>query len=98
MKRKAYKAYSSEFKREAIRLGDAKSRPDWISYPFEQSLEGRDFVAGKSFTMGDIPLGAFVYRWYALELKRPGLARVEAYYGRLRQRPAYRKHVVLPLS
>jgi glutathione S-transferase len=48
--------------------------------------------------MGDIPLGAFVYRWYALELKRPGLARVEAYYGRLRQRPAYRKHVVLPLS
>ena len=23
--------------------------------------------------MGDIPLGAFVYRWYALELKRPVL-------------------------
>ncbi|HYT86451.1 MAG TPA: glutathione S-transferase family protein, partial [Burkholderiales bacterium] len=40
----------------------------------EQSLEGRDHVAGKSFTMGDIPLGTFVYRWYALEVKRPRLA------------------------
>ena len=64
----------------------------------EQSLEGRDHVAGKSFTMGDIPLGTFVYRWYALEVKRPRLAKVQAYYQRLQQRPAYKKHVMLPLS
>jgi len=64
----------------------------------EQSLEGRDYVAGKSFTMGDIPLGAFVYRWYALEVKRPKLAKVEAYYRRLQQRPAFKKHLMLPLS
>jgi glutathione S-transferase len=64
----------------------------------EQSLEGRDYVAGRTFTMGDIPLGAFVYRWYALEVKRPALPRVEAYYRRLQQRPAYKKHVMLPLS
>ncbi|HLQ01163.1 MAG TPA: glutathione S-transferase [Burkholderiales bacterium] len=64
----------------------------------EQSLDGRDYVAGKSFTMGDIPLGTFVYRWYALEVKRPKLEKVEAYYQRLQQRPAYKKHVMLPLS
>ena len=64
----------------------------------EQSLEGRDYVCGKSFTMGDIPLGTFVYRWYALAVKRPTLSRVEAYYRRLQQRPAYKKHVMLPLS
>ena len=64
----------------------------------EQSLEGRDHVAGKSFTMGDIPLGTFVYRWNALDVKRPALPRVEAYYRRLQQRPAYKKHVMLPLS
>jgi glutathione S-transferase len=64
----------------------------------EQSLEGRDHVAGKAFTMGDIPLGAFVYRWYALEVKRPKLAKVEAYYQRLQQRPAFKKHLMLPLS
>jgi len=64
----------------------------------EQGLEGRDYVAGKSFTMGDIPLGAFVYRWYALEVKRPALKNVEAYYQRLQQRPAYRQRVMTPLS
>jgi glutathione S-transferase len=64
----------------------------------EQGLEGRDYVAGKSVTMGDIPLGAFVHRWYALEVKRPKLAKVEAYYQRLQQRPAFKKHIMLPLS
>jgi len=64
----------------------------------EQSLEGRDHVAGKPFTMGDIPLGTFVYRWYALAVKRPRLPRVEAYYQRLQQRASYKKHVMLPLS
>jgi glutathione S-transferase len=64
----------------------------------EQGLEGRDYVAGKSFTMGDIPLGTFVYRWYALEVKRPALKNVEAYYQRLQQRPAYQLHVMTPLS
>jgi len=64
----------------------------------EQALEGRDYVCGKSFTMGDIPLGTFVYRWYALSVRRPRLANVEAYYQRLQQRPAYKKHVMLPLT
>jgi glutathione S-transferase len=64
----------------------------------EQSLEGRDYVAGKAFTMGDIPLGTFVYRWNALNVRRPKLPKVEAYYQRLQQRPAYQKHVMLPLS
>jgi glutathione S-transferase len=64
----------------------------------EQSLEGRDHVAGKGFTMGDIPLGTFVHRWYALAVKRPKLPRVEAYYERLQERAPYRKHVMLPLS
>ncbi len=64
----------------------------------EQGLEGRDHVAGRNFTMGDIPLGTFVYRWHALEVKRPKLPGVEAYYERLRQRAPYQKHVMLPLS
>ena len=64
----------------------------------EQSLEGRDHVGGGNFTMGDIPLGTFVYRWNALGVRRPKLPRVEAYYERLQQRAPYKKHVMLPLS
>src|SRR5262249_43406118 len=49
----------------------------------EQGLEGRDYVAGQSFTMGDIVIGVNVYRWYALDVKRPTLPRIEAYHARL---------------
>ena len=65
---------------------------------FDECLEGREFVAGGGFTMGDIPIGTFVHRWYALDIERPALKNVEGYYARLKQRPAFKKHVLKPLS
>jgi glutathione S-transferase len=62
----------------------------------ERGLDGKDYVAGKTFTMGDIVVGVNVYRWYALDVKRPTLPRVEAYYKRLQQRPAFQKHIMKP--
>jgi len=64
----------------------------------EQSLDGRQYVGGAAFTMGDIPVGVYVYRWNALDVPRPKLPKVEAYYQRLQQRPAFKKRVMLPLS
>jgi len=64
----------------------------------EACLEGRRYVAGPEFTMGDIVVGVNVHRWYALEVKRPQLANVEAYYARLGERPGFRAHVMLPLT
>ncbi|TMJ66045.1 MAG: glutathione S-transferase family protein [Alphaproteobacteria bacterium] len=64
----------------------------------EQGLDGKDYVAGKSFTMGDIIVGVYVYRWYGLDVKHPTLPRVEAYYARLQQRPAFQKHIMKPLT
>ena len=64
----------------------------------EQSLDDRDYVAGKRFTMGDIVVGVNVYRWYALDVKRPLLPRVESYHQRLKQRPAFQKHIMKPLT
>ena len=85
-------------KRDHKAIDDGVEKAAQAFHALEQSLEGRDYVGGKAFTMGDIPLGTFVYRWSALDIKRPKLARVEAYYARLQQRPAYKKHVMLPLS
>ncbi|MGI9334407.1 MAG: glutathione binding-like protein, partial [Gammaproteobacteria bacterium] len=61
-------------------------------------LARRDFVAGNRFTMGDIPLGAFVWRWTNLDIERPACEHVEAWHERLKQRPAFRKHVMIALS
>ena len=64
----------------------------------EQGLEGSDYVAGKNFTMGDIIVGVNVYRWCALDVKRPKLPRIEGYYERLKQRSAFQKHIMKPLT
>ena len=55
-------------------------------------------MAGDGFTMGDIPLGCFVNRWYQLPIERPAHDHLAAWYERLQARPAYREHVMLPLS
>ena len=64
----------------------------------DAKLEGRLYVAGQHFTMGDIPVGCFLHRWYALAIERPELKNVKAWYERLKTRPAYAKHVMAPLS
>lgn len=57
-------------------------------------LASRLFVGGPVFTVGDIPIGCIVHRWYALPIQRPKYLNLEAYYARLKQRPAFVKHVV----
>ena len=64
----------------------------------DEKLAGRLYVAGQHFTMGDIPVGCFVHRWYALAIERPELKNVKAWYERLKTRPAYAKHVMAPLT
>ncbi len=57
------------------------------------------YVAGETFTMGDIPLGCAVVRWLNLPLERPHHANLDAYYKRLQRRPAYQQWAnVLPLT
>jgi glutathione S-transferase len=65
----------------------------------DRHLAGRDYVAGATLSMGDIPVGAMVYRWYALpDIERPELANLRAWYERLSERPAFQTHVMLPLT
>ena len=62
-------------------------------------LRGSAFTACDSFTMGDIPVGALAHRWLALPgVERPELPALRTWYARLTERPAYREHVMLPLS
>jgi glutathione S-transferase len=61
-------------------------------------LEGRAYLLGDELTLADIPAGAMLYRWFGLEIDRPRLPNVEAWYARLQTRPAYREHVMVPFD
>jgi glutathione S-transferase len=51
------------------------------------------YVTGGTFTLGDIPVGLVVNRWFHLNFERPAFPAVEKYYETLSLRPAYRAHV-----
>jgi glutathione S-transferase len=64
----------------------------------ETWLATRRFVGGERFTMGDIPLGCEMQRWMRVPIERPAFPHVEAWFERLRDRPAFRKVVDIPLT
>jgi glutathione S-transferase len=61
-------------------------------------LADRPYLGGETFTLADIPAGAMLYRYYELDIERPDLPHVAAWYDRLRQRPAYREQVMTPFE
>jgi glutathione S-transferase len=61
-------------------------------------LKGRTFMMGDHLTAADIPLGCVAYRWYGLPIERPELPNFRAWYERLAARPAFKQHVMLPIT
>lgn len=64
----------------------------------DAQLAGRAFVVGETLSLADIAIGAHLYRYIELEIDRPALPRLETWYGRLSERPAYREHVMVPFG
>jgi glutathione S-transferase len=62
------------------------------------ALRNHPYIAGSRFSMGDIAVGCWVHSWFALNLQRPDLPNLSAWYQRLQARPAYARHVMVPLT
>jgi glutathione S-transferase len=64
----------------------------------DRLLADRPYLCGETLTLADIPAGTSLYRYFALEIERPFVPNVEAWYRRLRERAAYREHVIVPFG
>ncbi len=65
----------------------------------DRRLEARDWVMGDAFTMADIPLGPSAWRWFTLVDDRPPMPALEAWFARIRARPAFETHVAsIPMT
>lgn len=85
-------------RRDATRIAEAARAMGETWRILDAHLAERRFVAGDTLTMGDIAVGAACYRYHALDIERPALANLAAWYERLRERPPFRTHVMIPLS
>jgi len=61
----------------------------------EAQLQAHDYVAGPDFTLADIVIGHVLFRWFEIDVPRRPRPSVEAYYARLKNRAAYRTHVMV---
>ncbi|MCX7081051.1 MAG: glutathione S-transferase [Pseudomonas sp.] len=64
----------------------------------DQALAEHPYLSGEEIGMGDIPLGSFIYAWFEMPVDRPQMRHLEAWYERLKQRPAYQKAVMTALT
>ena len=84
--------------RDPVALEKAQGEAEQALAILDAHLAQHRFVGGEAFTMGDIPVGAAVYRWLALDLRRADRPHVRRWYERLTARPGFREHVMQPLS
>jgi glutathione S-transferase len=93
---------------ELIRTPPAKRDPTVISRAeslslaaaqiLDARLSDRTFLAGESFSMGDIPAATTVHRWYALDIHHPELPNLYRWYQLMKERQSFRAIVMTPLS
>ncbi|MSQ59219.1 MAG: glutathione S-transferase family protein [Betaproteobacteria bacterium] len=79
-------------------MEDARMNTNEILGYFDNHLKQRAFVAGERLTMGDIPMGCAIWRWFSLDIDRQEFPNIRRWIGLLKQRPAYQAVVMLPLT
>jgi glutathione S-transferase len=86
-------------KRDTGLVNDSRNKLAASMAILDAHLAKRKYVTGDEFTMGDIPLGTAVQRWFNLPIERESFKNLEAYYQRLQRRAAFKQCVdVLPLT
>jgi glutathione S-transferase len=78
--------------RDLAQLANARDAAARQMKLLDARLAGRPYICGQSFTMGDIPLGIGLHRWFNLPIEREPLEHLQRYYGVLRARPAYTQY------
>ena len=83
--------------RDAQAIEKARLKSGEMAAILDAALANQMYVAG-AFSIGDIPIGCEVQRWMRLPMERPKLPHLEAWFGRLCVRTAFKKNVDIPLT
>ncbi|MFO1080142.1 MAG: glutathione S-transferase family protein [Reyranellaceae bacterium] len=85
-------------KRDMAAIGKAAEDCGKLFARLDAHLADRPYVGGGHLTMGDIPVGCFAYRYFALDIKRPELKHLRAWHDRLATRPGFAQHIMIKLT
>ncbi|PPV06738.1 glutathione S-transferase [Xanthomonas bromi] len=84
--------------RDHARIAAALTQSGELLARADAALAQQPYLSGERFATGDIPLGSFIYAWFEMPIERPVLPHLQAWYERLRARPAYQRAVMTALT
>ena len=86
-------------KRDLAAIAASKAKTTAAIAILDAQLAKTAYVAGDAFSMGDIPVGVFGYRFHALVPERPPLPHFERWFAAISARQAFRDHILsMPLD
>jgi len=63
----------------------------------DAELAQRAWLSGPAFGVADIAMGVYAHTWFSIDIPRPELPHVAAWYDKLRNRPAFAA-IAIPLT
>jgi glutathione S-transferase len=79
-------------KRDQTAIDNGKAKTTEAAKILDAQLAKTAFVAGDSFSYGDIPVGVMTRRYIELVPERPALPNLEHWFGEIAKRPAFQEH------
>jgi glutathione S-transferase len=61
----------------------------------DRQLATRPYLVADRFSLADIAVGVTLYRYFEMEIDRPALSNLREWHNRLKERPAFRDHVMI---
>jgi glutathione S-transferase len=80
-------------KRDHAAIEESKRKTVEAMKIVDAQLAKTRFLAGDTFSYGDIPVGVIAYRFRQLVPERPALPNLERWYAEIEKRQAFREHV-----
>lgn len=87
-----------EDQRDHCAIQNSSSRCETHYRKLDAHLANQPYLAGDTFTVGDIPCATSLYRYLEMGIPVPALPNLMAWYERLTGREAYREHIMVPFE
>jgi glutathione S-transferase len=84
--------------RDAAAIEAARRRAITAWEIVDDAVANQPYLGGKSLSLAEIVMATHIYRWFNYAIERPNLRHLRAWYERFCNRPAFKAHVVMPIT
>ena len=91
-------ARTKEAEQDLAKTRELKIKLDKLLIILDNHLSQNEFITGTRFSMGDIPLGVAINRYFTLNTEEQGMTSLHRWRDLLATREAFKKHVDFPFG